>query len=526
MGISSYFKFVHAGFVILAESSGHSIATDYQQVPVPGTTTNCMPRTSIDARLGLGRRAPRSWSFIFFLFLVCLGAHAADQQTALDTYVKAPDSHYRYRLFEKKRVPGCRDYLIRMTSQQWRTPAQVNHSLWEHWVRIYVPDTVSSTTSLLYIRGGSISDPRPEPNHDLETLATLTHSVASEVFDIPNEPLTFTGDSFGPRSEDQIIAYTWRKFLETGDAAWPLRLPMTKAAVRAMDTVTSFAASKQGGRHRVDHFVVTGASKRGWTTWTTAAVDARVVGIAPMVIDLLHVVPSFEHHYRVYGFWAPAVKDYYDEGLMDELENSRFRELMDIVEPYSYRDRFTVPKLIINAAGDQFFLPDSSRFYFDDLPGEKHLLYEANADHSLKGTDVNQSIEAFYQSIVGSGTRPTVNWTFESDGSIRATTDTAPLTVTVWQAVNPDHRDFRVEAIGDAYHASPLPSQSPGVYVAHVPQPKKGWTAFFIEFTLAGPGKYPLKFTTAVRVLPDTEPFALPEEGKSHLQLKSEAAHY
>ena len=100
------------------------------------------------------------------------------------------------------------------------------------------------------------------------------------------------------------------------------------------------------------------------------------------------------------------------------------------------------------------------------------------------------------------------------------------MTVTVWQAVNPDHRDFRVEAIGDAYHASPLASQSPGVYVAHVPQPEKGWTAYFIEFTFAGPGKYPLKFTTAVRVLPDTEPFALPEKGKSHLQLKSEAAHY
>ena len=198
--------------------------------------------------------------------------HAADRQTALDTYVKAPDSHYRYRRVEKKRVPGCRDYLIRMISQQWRTPAQVDHSLWEHWVRIYVPDTVSANTGMLYIRGGSISDPRPEPNHDLESLAILTHTVASEVFDIPNEPLTFTGDPLGPRSEDQIIAYTWRKFLETDDSEWPLRLPMTKAAVRTMDTVTSFAASKQGGKHRVEHFVVTGASKRGWTTWTTAAV--------------------------------------------------------------------------------------------------------------------------------------------------------------------------------------------------------------------------------------------------------------
>jgi PhoPQ-activated pathogenicity-related protein len=156
---------------------------------------------------------------------------------------------------------------------------------------------------------------------------------------------------------------------------------------------------------------------------------ARVVGIAPMVIDLLNVVPSFQHHYRVYGFWSPAVKDYFDEHLMEELGNSRFKELMDLVEPYSYRDRFTMPKLIINAAGDQFFLPDSSRFYFDDLLGEKHLLYEANADYSLKGTDVNQSIAAFYQSIVDSGKRPKVDWTFESDGSIRAMTDTTPMSV-------------------------------------------------------------------------------------------------
>jgi PhoPQ-activated pathogenicity-related protein len=96
----------------------------------------------------------------------------------------------------------------------------------------------------------------------------------------------------------------------------------------------------------------------------------------------------------------------------------------------------------------------------------------------------------------------------------------------LWQAVNPNHRDFRVEAIGDAYQASPLAPQSPGIYVAHVPKPEKGWSAFFIEFTFAGGGKYPLKFTTAVRVLPDTEPFALKEKGKSHLQSKSEAAHY
>lgn len=98
---------------------------------------------------------------------------------------------------------------------------------------------------------------------------------------------------------------------------------------------------------------------------------------------------------------------------MDDVGGAGFEKLIEIEDPYSYRDRLTMPKLIVNAAGDQFFLPDSSRFYFSDLSGEKHLLYEANADHSLKGTGVNQSIAAFYQSVIEGGKRPDFNWTFE-----------------------------------------------------------------------------------------------------------------
>jgi PhoPQ-activated pathogenicity-related protein len=98
--------------------------------------------------------------------------------------------------------------------------------------------------------------------------------------------------------------------------------------------------------------------------------------------------------------------------------------------------------------------------------------------------------------------------------------------VTLWQAINPDHRDFRVEAIGRAYIGSALTEESPGVYVARVPKPAKGWTAFFVEATFAGEGMYPFKFTTAVRVLPDVESYTLPENGKTKLQLKSEASHY
>lgn len=465
---------------------------------------------------------------VFFCFAPVLvfaeSARPATQQTALDVYVHAADSHYQYRLVSETPHPGCTEFLLRMTSQQWRTPAEVSPSIWKHWLRIDIPQQVSSPIGLLYLGNGSLGE-QPKPEEKFVTLATMTHTVVSELFDVPNEPLTFANDPFGPRKEDQIIAYTWKKFMETGDSTWPLRLPMTKAAVRAMDTITSFADSPKGGHHVVNRFVVTGASKRGWTTWTTAAVDHRVVAIVPMVIDVLNVIPSFEHHYESYGFWSHVVRDYYREGLMDDLDNPRFKQLTVIEDPFSYRDRLTMPKLIVNAAGDQFFLPDSSQFYLDKLPGENHLLYEANTDHSLRGVNVDQSIEAFYQSIVQGGVRPQMRWTFEPDGSIRVTMNRKPLAVTLWQATNPLHRDFREESIGQAYRSSPLQPKSPGVYVARVAKPLKGWTAFFVEATFPGPGKYPFQFTTAVRVLPNTEPFSMPRNGKTVLEPEPAPGH-
>jgi hypothetical protein len=46
--------------------------------------------------------------------------------------------------------------------------------------------------------------------------------------------------------------------------------------------------------------------------------------------------------------------------------------------------------------------------------------------------------------------------------------------------------------------------------VGTVKAPPAGWTAFFVEMTFPGPGKYPLKLTSGVRVLPETLPYAAP----------------
>jgi PhoPQ-activated pathogenicity-related protein len=431
---------------------------------------------------------------------------AQPNQTALDRYIAAPDPSYSYSLVNTTPGKGYTTYTLEMTSQSWLTTNEVDRTLWKHWMNIIKPDTVASSTSLLFIGGGANGKEAPkQAEANMIKVALATRSVVAELRMVPNQPLVFAGDG-QRRSEDSLIAYCWDKFLRTGDERWPTRLPMTKSAVRALDTVTAFCASKDGGEVKVDSFVVAGGSKRGWTTWTTAAVDKRVVAVIPIVIDLLNVEPSFIHHWEAYGFYAPAVGDYEAMGIMDWQGTKEYRNLMKIEEPYEYRDRLTIPKFIINATGDQFFLPDSSQFYFNDLPGIKYLRYVPNGDHSLRDTDAYETLIACYNAVLTKASLPRFSWRSGGDGAMRVETVDKPSAVKIWQATNPSARDFRLESIGKAWTSSELSAGSDGAYLAKVGKPEKGWTAYMVELTYASK-PVPFKFTTEVKVVPDVLPY-------------------
>ncbi|MFO0947778.1 MAG: PhoPQ-activated protein PqaA family protein [Planctomycetota bacterium] len=266
------------------------------------------------------------------------------------------------------------------------------------------------------------------------------------------------------------------------------------------------------GRRRKDQQVRRrGSVKRGWTTWTTAIVDPRVTAIIPIVIDVLNVQKSMEHHFEAYGFWAPAIKDYVNHKITERMDTPGHDEILRICDPFSYRERLTMPKYIVNASGDEFFVPDSSQFYFDELPAPKYLRYVPNANHSLKGTDAVFSIHAFYDAILKKTPLPQFGWTMEKDGSITVTTKDAPKEVNLWQATNPKARDFRIDSIGKAFTKTTLNSESEGKYVATVDKPESGWTAFFVELVYDVGGTFPLKFTTQVSIVPDKLPHSIEE---------------
>ena len=160
-----------------------------------------------------------------------------------------------------------------------------------------------------------------------------------------------------------------------------------------------------------------------------------------------------------------------------------------------------------------FFLPDSAQFYFAELPGEKYLRYVPNTSHALDDSDALAGVLVFYQSILEGSSRPRFSWTVLADGSICVHTTSIPIQVKLWQATNPESRNFMKAQIGSAWTSTPLAPQSLGVYVAKVDPPAEGWTAFMVELVFLSGNLIPYTFTTPVKVVPDVLGFG--EDGQA-----------
>ena len=473
-------------------------------------------------------------------------------------------------------------YVINMTSQSWLRPEDFDFSwcgnkpvghIWWHILVIIVPSTLrdSNGTAFLYMTGGN-NDGNPIPDAGSEDIkvtayvALETGSIGAALFQVPNQHIVFAADPLKKhRSEDAVIAFTWQQYVAdpvSTASEWPLRLPMTKAGVRALDTISAFVAQSLPGVQPVKRFGISGASKRGWTTWTLAAVDARVVAAMPIVMDELNLIPNIHHHYRSYGGWSFALADYWELNFTACLDHPNTAALMKIVDPYSYAERLTMPKLIINSGMDEFFLPDDTHWWWDEMPEPKRFLMVPNAEHS-EATGVLELVPdaaTFLNALIATNfdaaTLPNFRQSTDpASGAITVTVEPAAKArlkaVHLWHATtcNGERRDFRVlnsagwgpsgsctpcgfgakgicTNLRVLWNVSTLSEQTPGsgVYVGVKPPPADGrWAAFFIdvtwEQTTAAAGQGPLssgwpvlpsgvlEWTSQVSVVPNTYPF-------------------
>jgi len=392
----------------------------------------------------------------------------------LQEYVRKPEAQFEWKLKNKidSEKSGDRIYDLHFVSQIWQ------ENKWQHQLQVYRPLGVApNSTMFLWVTGGSA---RPDYVWLGMELARKIRAPVAFLYHIPNQPLLDSN-----LREDDLIAETFVRYLNTKDENWPLLFPMVKSVVKAMDVLQAFG--KKEWRAPIDKFIVAGASKRGWTTWLTAAVDPRVRAIAPVVIDTLNMREQMPRQLQAFGAYSSRLAPYSRRGLLPIPETPEGQRLLSMVDPWAYRDRLTMPKLIINGTNDFYWATDALNLYWNGILADKWVLYVPNAGHNLRRQDRPQpdqlndlidGLAAFSRHQISGTPMPNLSWKHESvNGKLRLTiaATPAPTGARLWIAQTPT-RDFRTA--GWSEHKVSL---TDGRIVAEMAPPDKGHLAFFGE---------------------------------------------
>lgn len=411
---------------------------------------------------------------------------------ALASYIALPDKNFSWRQVDAGKV-GTADYVeYLLTSQTWRGIE------WKHQLFVLRPANMARDErhALLFVHGG-----RWKPEYDGERgptqlpseallFARLAESIGAPVGVLRQVPFAPMFD----RTEDALIAYTFDQYLQTGEKDWPLLLPMVKSTVRAMDAMQSIVREQWGAP--IEQFTVSGASKRGWTAWLTAAVDKRVMAVAPMVIDVLNMRAQMDHQRETWGEVSDEIRDYAALDLPARLKTERGRELLSMVDPFSYRRQLTRPKFILLSTNDRYWPLDALKLYWSELPAPKHVLYVPNQGHGMRDADrVIGGLSAVHRYAAAGKPMPETQWTFATGPTelkVQVKADREARKVLVWSAQSPT-LDFR-----DAQWTARQCTKASEAYECSAARGSEGYTAVFAETSFQDEGTVPFSTTTTI----------------------------
>jgi PhoPQ-activated pathogenicity-related protein len=420
---------------------------------------------------------------VILVLLVNLQTHAQKitPETALQSYLDNGDKTFKYELKDSYTKDDLTIYNLLLTSQKWR------EFTWTHQLTIIVPKENKHDGALLFITGGSNKNELPNWNNkkddkliaSLSAIAAANKAIVAQLRQTPNQPF------FGDLTEDALISYTLHHFKKDKDYSWPLLFPMVKSAVKAMDVVQEF--SKQKLNHEVKRFVVSGASKRGWTTWLTGASDKRVAAIAPMVIDILNMPVSLDYQIKSWGDYSVQIEDYVKLGIPQNSNTPDGSAITAMIDPYSYRAKLTMPKMIFMGTNDEYWVVDNIKNYLKDIPGDNSLHYVPNAGHDLGGgAQAMEALGAFYGATLNKIPYTVCDWkqTVDKKGvklDIKATSNEL-VDVIVWSADSPD-QDMR----NDKWTSRSLGIKNKSKIEVTEAFPATGFRAFYVDLKYKNP---------------------------------------
>jgi PhoPQ-activated pathogenicity-related protein len=266
---------------------------------------------------------------------------------------------------------------------------------------------------------------------------------------------------------------------------------MEKTASRAMDAIQQFAAGKLN--HPINRFVVSGASKRGWTTWLTGANDPRVAAIGPMVIDILNMAVNLDYQIKAWKEYSIEIEDYVKLGIPQQAHTAGGGAINAMVDPYSYRAKLTMPKMIFMGTNDEYWVVDAIKNYYDSIPGRNMIMYSPNVGHNLGGgKEAFNSLGAFFGLTLDHRPYPACSWsvkTIKGQATIDVETTGDVLTgARVWSA-NSANMIFR-KAVWTSRDLQGSAGQKKISFTEKFP--RSGFRAFYLDLIYKDPngGEY------------------------------------
>lgn len=356
---------------------------------------------------------------------------------------------------------------VAFQSQEWRGLP------WTHELLIKNPARLAQRNVVVVLLTGG--DGGSDQQRSAEMLANALGVRAAVLTRVPNQPL------YEGKNEDVLLSFSLDQYRRSGDASWPLLFPMVASVVKGIDTLEQVIGEKEL------KVVLIGASKRGWTTYLTAAVDPRIMAMVPAVFEMVSMQEQIALMHERYGRDSEKIRPYTALGLTANLREPRVAQLISWVDPISYFPRFTMPKLVLLGANDPYWVIDSVRKYWDALPEPKMLRILPNVGHGALGEQAAaEAVLSFIRTVIDGDKIPRVDWRYSSNANglalVSGKGDAKLSRCSLWQATSnsPDFREAKFSEL--TCRVEPDGSRFKGQF----PVEPHGYTAVFgdVEFAL------------------------------------------
>jgi PhoPQ-activated pathogenicity-related protein len=177
-----------------------------------------------------------------------------------------------------------------------------------------------------------------------------------------------------------------------------------------------------------------------------------------------------------------------------------------MIDPYSYRDSLTMPKMIFMGTNDKYWPADAVKNYYFDIPGENYIHYEPNIGHNIgDGPGTMKALSAFFNIVIYNRKHHACEWqvNYDTAGTFLTLKASPELKkVTLWSC-NSQDQDFRNEK----YTSRDIQFENPAEIMIKVDHPLSGYRAFYVDLTYPDPVEGTYSKTTRMFVADSKELF-------------------